>query len=566
MKRPTRRDGRLWATLAATTCVVVLLALAVLQSAWAEGECSWEKVIYIDDQGPFPSSSGAGLAVGNDLTIVDTLWCDFAYGWLLDERWPEPPLSLVDSEYQVPATVTVDITDTLPGELQWSGGYPPDPVPAGEAVVLTKTLHVDSPGWATKAITQEVNFSFEGEITATQTLELELWEMVEGGDAPSSHNHQGRRMTAYRPGGPPGVQANVPVVWDWDGTLGPGPSSDYGFCHWSSESPSFLGSFFTWERDADLLPDHDGLTNIEPPGDAPDRDSTLTPSGADDGMQFPTVLPSCGTATVPIQGSNNSGGTLYLNVWADWNRDGDWQDVSLCTCGVDEWAVKDYAVTASGAFSVNAPITPCHPGGDPTAPLWVRVTLAEDALVPLGTPWSWGGQPYPAFDPAGGSQGCFEEGETEDYIVEPVSPECVWDKQVFVNGEYAGEWDEGPFIAGLNDEITIEQGLSCNFDYGWDLWEYWGSSALYLKGHQELAGTVSAGSSYLHWQGGSPTRIAAGTWVTMTNTLGTKEPGWTSTYINETVEFDPMGPLPSRELPVLEESPSAWMPLAFKRF
>jgi hypothetical protein len=282
-------------------------------------------------------------------------------------------------------------------------------------------------------------------------------------------------------------------------------------------------------------------------------------------MQFPTVLPSCGTAMVPIQGSNNSGGTLYLNVWADWTRDGDWDDVSLCTCGVDEWAIKDHAV-APGPFAVNIPITPCHPGGDPSAPLWVRVTLDEVALGGLGTPWSWGGQPYPAFDPTGGPHGCFVHGETEDYIIEPVSPECVWEKQVFINGEYAGEWDEGPFIAGLNDEIAIEQGLWCNFDYGWDLWEYWGSGALYLKGHYELIGTVNTGISYLHWQGGSPTRIPAGTWVTMTNTLGVKDPGWASTYVNETVEFDPIGPLPTRLLQVLEESPSAWIPLALKKY
>jgi hypothetical protein len=542
MKRATGRNSRLWATIVMATCMVVLLMLALWQSVWAQGDCHWEKVFWIDDQGPFPPSSGASVVVSNVLTIVDTLWCEYPYDWHLAEFWEEPPLSLASYEYQVPSTTTVGSV-TQSGKLWWYGGDP-SPAIAGVPVVLTKTLHVESPGWGVSSIIEELDFSFEGNPTSTDIIPLELSEMVEGGDAPSSHNHSPAAMTAYPPGGPAGVTANYPVVWDWDGTLGAGTNSDYGFCHWSSGSPSFLGNFFTWELDADLTPDHDGVTNIDPQGDAPDRDSVITPFSGDDGMQFPTVLPSCGTAMVPIQGSNNSGGTLYLNVWADWTRDGDWGDASLCTCGVDEWAIKDYAVTAPGPFAVNIPITPCHPGGDPSAPLWVRVTLDEVALVALGTPWSWGGQPYPAFDPTGGPHGCFVHGETEDYYVEPVAPACDWVKQISINEEYAGDWEVGdpdPFGVVLSDTITISDALHCNFLYDWDLGEYWDPAVISRTGHDNSHGSVTPGSGEILWSGGYPDKMAPGTWVTLTKTLHVENPEWIETVIEETLSFSPEG-------------------------
>ncbi|HJX37617.1 MAG TPA: GEVED domain-containing protein, partial [Anaerolineae bacterium] len=287
------------------------------------------------------------------------------------------------------------ISDT--GWFEWSAGYAPPGIP----VTLTKTLHVDEPGFYTMPITETVAFSPEGLVEPMERT-TELVELLEGGDAPSSHYHGGPipPMETY-PGS--GVSAQYPVVWDWDGTLGAGPVTGYyGFCH-HSPGTAYLGSPPSYELDADLLPDQDQATNIDPASNTPDRDLS------DDGVTFPGPLPHCVPVNVLFTGHNSSGATLYLNAWADWNRDGDWEDGSLCSCGDHEWAIQDYAISTS-TFNASIPITPCHTC-DPTEPVWIRVTLSEVALAPLEEPWIYGGQPNPA------PNGCFELGETEDYLL-----------------------------------------------------------------------------------------------------------------------------------------------------
>jgi hypothetical protein len=100
---------------------------------------------------------------------------------------------------------------------------------------------------------------------------------------------------------------------------------------------------------------------------------------------------------------------VYLNVWSDWNRDGDWEDGTQCGCGDDEWAIKDYPISAN-TINESIQLVPCHAGGA-SEPLWIRVTLSETALAPRSVPWIYGGQPNRA------PNGCFELGETEDYLL-----------------------------------------------------------------------------------------------------------------------------------------------------
>jgi len=297
--------------------------------------------------------------------------------------------------------------------LEWSGSQS-----NRQWVQLDKYLRVEARGWVTAEISETVEFTYGGgSVFSNSNLPFDLQELVEGGDAPSSYNHSDISMTTHITG----TEASFPVVWDWDGTMEQAPPS-YGFCHWSSLVPSFLGITATHELDADLLPDRDGVTNIDPSSDTPDRD------GADDGVTFPSILPHCGSATVNIVGQNNLGSDLYLNAWADWNRDGDWDDTSVCECEISEWAIQGYTV-APGPFDLNIDISSCHPVADPTEPLWARVTLSEQASL-SGAPWIYGGQPYPA------STACFWEGETEDQLVKPeLIPECGWEKQVYVNDE-----------------------------------------------------------------------------------------------------------------------------------
>jgi len=232
---------------------------------------------------------------------------------------------------------------------------------------------------------------------------------LEVGDAPTSWNSFGVLMTAYPAGGPLGVQANFPVV-----VFPPLPSPDgYGMCHWWG--PSYLGPpagpSKSPEWDADKGFDADTVNNINPVANTPDQD------GHDDGVVFPSVLPDCGIANITVRGV--AAGDYYVNAWFDWNRDGDWNDKSVCGCGDNEWAVQDFQVPA-GVFSVSIPIVPCHPGSD-TDPVWVRVTLSDWELLVL---WDHGANPEYAAGgiPSPPVENCLDDGETEDYYLTPEAP------------------------------------------------------------------------------------------------------------------------------------------------
>jgi hypothetical protein len=527
---PNRRAGaRVWTTLVAVACAVSFLAFAhrVLAQELGNGDyCSWIKQVWINNTGPalITGPRYFGVVVSDTVRVRDTVFCTFNYDWTLNEYWGPDLLSLEDAE----VTSGDVITDT--GWLEWSGTHS-----ASQMVYLDKYLHVDEPGWVTTGISETVQFN-EQEGPPYQFFEkpFYLQELVEGGDAPSSYNHSASSMTTHITG----TVASFPVVWDWDGTMNPAPPS-YGFCHWSSLVPSFLGITVTHELDADLLPDRDGVTNIDPASDTPDRD------GADDGVTFPSILPHCGSATVNVVGQNNLGLDLYLNAWADWNRDGDWDDTSVCECGISEWVIQEYEVSPGdpGDFDLDIEIASCHPVPDPTEPLWVRVTLSERESL-SEAPWIYGGQPYPA------STACFWEGETEDYLVEPeLIPECGWEKQVYINDELAGEWDEGPFAVAVSDTVTISDSLTCNFGFDWDLAEEWEEPYLSLVNYSLAQGTVISDTGLFEWSGpdAPPGYDPPGIPVTLTKTLHVAEPGFHTMLITETVSFSPEGLLEPKQ-------------------
>jgi hypothetical protein len=512
---------RVWALAAAVACLVAFITLA--QATWAQdlGEpdyCGWIKQVWINGVGPQTIVSPRYIEVvrGDEVHIRDTLFCDFAYDWILHEYWDPDLLSFAPPEpgYVVDAG---EVDEFPPGSLTWWGSES-----GGQIVHLDKYLGVDSVGWVTTEISETVEFSeHEGPTFQYTERPFYLQELVEGGDAPSSYNHTSSPMTTTTY--VTGTLASFPVVWDWDGTMDPAPPS-YGFCHWSNLAPSFLGITVTHELDADLLPDNDGVTNIAPPSNTPDRDL------ADDGVTIPSILPHCGTATINVVGENNLGSNLYLNAWADWNRDGDWDDTSVCECEISEWIIQSYVVSP-GTFDLDIEVSSCHAVPDPTEPLWFRVTLSEASLS--GEPWSYGGQPYPA------STACFWEGETEDYYVEPeLIPECEWEKQIYLNDELAGEWDEGPFAVAVSDTITIVDMLSCDFEYGWDLLEEWEAPYLTLECWESSHCDVDPDPGQFEWSGGL---VPPGTQVALTKTLHVAEPGFFSIPITETVAISPTG-------------------------
>jgi len=212
------------------------------------------------------------------------------------------------------------------------------------------------------------------------------------GDAPDSTTHSpNTTMTAY-----PGVNADFPVVKDLNTGTPPGPFHRL-------LPDSVLGEDVTDEKDADLLPDADGVTNIEPPTNTSDRD------GADDGVQFPISLPQCQltqfsyvmTVVGPVR-------DRYVNVWFDFDRNGAWGDVLQCSHNgqvytVSEWAVVDQ-LTQVGT-GVHILTTPLFRSVDPDEDLWMRITLAETTA--------------PAADGRGYDHG-YELGETEDYLILPI--------------------------------------------------------------------------------------------------------------------------------------------------
>jgi hypothetical protein len=226
-------------------------------------------------------------------------------------------------------------------------------------------------------------------------------EVGDLGDAPDSTNHFTPTMTAYPAGGPPGTLAGFPSVFDPATGLPQGPK------HWNPRADAWLGPWVTLENDADQPPDEDGVINIIPPLDTPNRD------GADDGLLYPVNLPDCTLTVISYTVTVTPGGSTrprYVNVWFDWNRDGDWQDVFTCAGGLSasEWAVQDQVINVGpGTHVLQTPwLLPYNP--TPDDPLWMRITLSEQpAPVIVGTNMADGQ------GPANG----YQYGETEDYYL-----------------------------------------------------------------------------------------------------------------------------------------------------
>ncbi|MBN1788349.1 MAG: SBBP repeat-containing protein [Sedimentisphaerales bacterium] len=234
------------------------------------------------------------------------------------------------------------------------------------------------------------------------------------GDAPDSTNSSViSPMTAY-----PGIGANFPTVF----VVGSPP---FGPIHLQPTLVAWLGNNVTLENEADIGPDQDPTNNIIPASDTSDLD------GADDGVpNIPLHLPKCYPQTTIDYQINvvNPNVDLYVNVWCDWDRDGDWDDTADCAgTSAPEWAVQnDMYPAGSLAVGLNTvtspPLVPWHPTLDPED-MWMRITLS-------GQPWT-----DPGYVNSGGCgpAGGYAIGETEDYLFTP-DPNCLWVGRIFNNG------------------------------------------------------------------------------------------------------------------------------------
>lgn len=263
-----------------------------------------------------------------------------------------------------------------------------------------------------------------GKLRAPETLFALMHDL---GDAPASDNHAGTPMTAY-----PGVTAHFPTVFD---AAVPGP------LHWTAGSiyngfpDSWLGyGGVSAEGEADILYDEDTVPNIQPAGDMADLDQ------ADGGLIFPGPLPHCAPANTTVlaflQNYHNPNPVRYLNVWVDWNADGDWQDVLTCGSPGDtpEWVLQNYLVSGVGLHPVSVAMQ-AYRGGTGGDPLWMRATLSEQ-MAPIDP----GSGRADGRGPAAG----YDFGETEDYLYPQTSflapaSACVSDTVVFSHS-VASSW------------------------------------------------------------------------------------------------------------------------------
>lgn len=335
-----------------------------------------------------------------------------------------------------------------------------------------------SDGWT--GITPNDTWGY-GKLDAYSAL---LNMMPDLGDAPDSSNHFGVPMSAY-PGSFPGVQANYPTVYT--ATV---PGDAPGPIHWQAGSwvingpvDSCLGQFVSAEEEADSGFDEDpfssggGVNNIDPLADSANRENIDPTRPSDEGLQFVGVLTHCLSTQLNYNFTlaASSSGTRYVNVWIDWNHDGDWGDVFTCTVPGDtpEWVVQNQPQSQppGGTYLVSTPPFLSYRPDDPYDPAWMRFTLSE--------------QPAPVDPNTGRADGRgpaagYQFGETEDYFLwyPPVvrfqvstTTTCMSYTVTFTNTSYGSKpitysWDMGDgtgFVTTTQTPFTYHYALPGDF-------------------------------------------------------------------------------------------------------
>jgi len=279
------------------------------------------------------------------------------------------------------------------------------------AVVAGNQYLIEIGGYASETGQGILSISCEGTTSA---------DKPDLGDAPDSTNNSGKVMAAYP--FPHSVPGRFPTVFNDGIAVGP-----YGPVHLNDQAVAFLGKAITAETEADTGPDEDGVNNLRSAVSSPNHD------GGDDAVEMPLSLPNCGWAMIDYEVTVVEPGTnLWVNVWFDFNRDGDWDDVVDCPGGrAREWAVQNQLLFALPA-GLNQITTPGFLSSHRTnAPerIWMRITLSEQ-------PWTGGSNPGVPGNAGSGPLEKYQIGETEDYYFIPQTTdqgECPLCKDV--NGD-----------------------------------------------------------------------------------------------------------------------------------
>jgi hypothetical protein len=215
-------------------------------------------------------------------------------------------------------------------------------------------------------------------------------------------------MTAYKHDG-----FVIPAYYPTN-FLGNGGTDPQGPIHLDPLSAAYLGKNVSLENESFKGPDEDGVSNIDPPQDLADMD------GADDGLIEPVRMPHCKWSTLDYSVTVvDPDVMLWVNVWCDWNRDGDWDDMidpNLHQSGqsVPEWAVQNkllFGLTPGHHQLTSPAFMSWHPENGP-ADMWMRITLSA-------IPWTGGHSPDKQGNGGSGPEEGYDYGETEDYLVTP---------------------------------------------------------------------------------------------------------------------------------------------------
>ena len=284
--------------------------------------------------------------------------------------------------------------------------------------------------------------SLTGQGVISVTCDGIIQDKSDLGDAPDSTNNYGMPMTAYPKGGPVGTPAHFPTVFNDGSGLGP-----YGPLHTNSDIVAHLGQAISHETEADNGFDEDTINNIRPQLNSPDLDQK------DDGVIFPVNMPKCHWTTFDYRVNVVIPGTdLWVNVWCDWNRDGDWDDDSTTdptlACSnknVSEWAVQNQLLfnLPAGLHTITTPaFLPWHQKNDSEG-IWMRITISEQ-------PWKGGSNPGMTGNGGSGPQAGYLIGETEDYYFTPKT-ECEMCEDM-----------NGDGVIDINDlTIVVNEWLAC---------------------------------------------------------------------------------------------------------
>jgi len=170
---------------------------------------------------------------------------------------------------------------------------------------------------------------------------------------------------------------------------------------------------------------------------------------------------------------------VYLNILADWNQDGDWNDNVACKeedCAL-EWAVKNVLVPLSpGCNTYNSPLFLTGPF---VGPVWMRISLSAQP-APVDFPWN-----------GTVSIGAFNGGETEDYVM-VMTPETTDVPQSGASSIWFGPVIPNP----ARDQAVVDYTLPRAADVSISVYDLAGRRVTEIERGSKTAGTHQVGWNF----------------------------------------------------------------------